>query len=154
MTDVRGGGSGSLQKRAVRLQRGGGGERGVRLFAKARVAAADGGGHDRCWGGGGYRPLEGGGGMRNVRGGRGGGGGADRPLEGGGGGQKPVGDRGSAAGSLKKRAAQRRVRLSERARGAVAGKGGGGVGPLLGGGGGLTDRWKGGGDDRPLESGS
>ena len=51
----------------------------------------------------------------------------DRPLEGGGG----VTDRWSPA--LEKRAARRRVRLSAKARGAVAGRGG------------LTDRWKGGG---------
>ena len=52
--------------------------------------------------------------MTNVRGG----GLTDRWK--GGGGQKPVGDRGSASGSLKKRAARRRVRLSEKARGAAA----------------------------------
>ena len=54
-----------------------------------------------------------------------------------------------ASRSLKKRAGQGRVRLSDRACGAVAGGGGGGGGggrvrPLLlggGGGGGLTDGW-------------
>ena len=54
-------------------------------------------------------------------------------MLGGGGGGGGLLDRWKLA--LKKRAAQRRVRLCERARGAVAGGGGGRVRPLLGGGG-------------------
>ena len=101
----------ALGKRAARRR--------VRLSAKARGALA---------GRGADRPLQGvGGGMTDVRGGGGltdlGLGGLERPLRRGGGGGRgaqPVGDRGSASGSLKKRAARRRVRLSEKARGAAA----------------------------------
>ena len=108
---------------------------------------------DRCWGGGADGPLEGGGGMtdpwslalekRAAR--RGGGGGgvrlsakaraalagreADKPLQGGGGGLgwggvTDVRGGGEGGGSLKKRAAWRRVRLSAKAHVAVAEGGG------------------------------
>ena len=81
------------------------------------MAGGQGGGRDRRWGGGLTDSLKGGG--ERVRPLLGGGGGADRPLEGGGG----MTDRWSPA--LEKRAARRRVRLSAKARGALAGRGGG-----------------------------
>ena len=146
-----GGASGSLQKRALRWRgggltnrcrggglgggrdrRSGGGGEG-RLSAKAHVAVAEGGGgRDRRWGGGGLTDRwRGGGGARS--GGRGRGGVTDH-WRGGGGVIDGLGGvrlsekaRGATARpALKKRAARRRVRLSKKARSAVAGRGGGG----------------------------